>query len=144
MRLTDLLLALGHQYEVHWKFATRSTDGVQRGQHSGLRTLLIHRTSADEHFAKARLVHQRRIPRRRGPFRRINLLDVVHEIKTDTSGRAGIEGGKNTGLSIGRHALDLLKASLAQRLHGQFAAFGHATIFGCDGWLTNPLLKPLY
>src|SRR5437867_13414931 len=118
MRRTDLLFAFGHQYEVHWKFVTRSTDGVQGGQHSRLRTLLIHGTSANEHFAKARLVHQCRIPRRRGPLRRVDLLDVVHEIKTDTSGRTGIKRGKNAWLSIGRHALDLLKASMAQQLHG--------------------------
>src|SRR5436309_2101420 len=133
MRRTDFLFAFGHQYEVHWKFATRSTDGMERGQHSGLRTLLIHGAAADEHFAKAWLVHQRRIPWGRGPLRRIDLLDVVHEIKTNASGRTGIERCEDTGLAVGRHAFDLLKASIAKQLHSQFASLGHATIFRRDG-----------
>src|SRR5206468_1642433 len=100
--------------------------------------------AADEHFAKAWLVHQRRFPRGRRPLRRIDLLDVVHEIKTNASGRTSIERCEDTGLAIGRHAFDLLKARVAKKLHGQFAAFGHAAIFGSDGWLMNPLLEPLY
>ena len=72
VRRADLLLALGHQHEVHGQLAARAADRVQRGQERRLGALLVDGAAADQHLAEAGLVDERRRRRaatttRRGP-----------------------------------------------------------------------------
>ena len=56
-------------------------------------------------------------------------------------GRAGVERGENAGLAVGGDFGDGLEAGVAEELHGEFAAFVHAAIFGGDAGLANPFLQ---
>src|SRR6266540_2713836 len=89
-------------------------------------------------------VDQRGPPRRRGPLRRIRLLDVVHEIEAEGARRAGVERGEDAGLTVRRDLRDLAESRLPQQAHGEVAALGHAPVLGGDRRLPDPLLQALH
>ncbi len=114
---------------------------IKSGEQRRFGSFLIDGAATDDDFAHAGLVYQARFKRRRGPFRRVGLLDVVHEIQSDGRGRAGVERGENSRLAVGGNFADLLEAGVAKESHGHFAAFVHAAIFGGDAGLADPFLK---
>src|SRR5579863_5093098 len=144
VRRADLFFAFGDKHEIDGQLAAGPANGVKRREKSRFRAFLIHRTAADEHFAETRPVNYRGVPRGRGPFGRVHLLDVVHEIEAERARCAGVEGGEDAGLAVGRYLGDLAKARIAQHAHGELAAFAHAAILGGDGGLVDPFLQALH
>src|SRR6185312_6202157 len=101
MRRANFFFAFSHKNKVYRQLATSPADGMQRRQESSFRTFLIDRAATNHNFAKARLIDNARFPRRRRPFRRIYLLDVIHEIESQGLGSAGIQRSEDSGLSVG-------------------------------------------
>jgi DNA-binding NarL/FixJ family response regulator len=83
MRRTNFLFAFGHQHQIDRHLSTGPSNGMEGRKNRRLRFFLIHRAATHEHFAQRRFVHDSRFGRRRRPFRRVELLHVVHEMKTD-------------------------------------------------------------
>ena len=50
---------------------------------------------------KPGLIDNARLQRRRRPFRGIDLLHVIHEVKTKSFGRARVQRGEDSGLAVG-------------------------------------------
>ena len=143
VRRADLLFSFGDQDEIDRRLLPRSPDGVQGGQKGGLRPLLVHRAAAHHDLAEPGLVHDRGVPRRRGPLGRVHLLDVVHEVEADGARRAGVQRGEHPRLPVGVNAGDLLEPGVARQPHHQVASLVHAAVLGGDRRLPNPFLKPL-
>src|SRR5260221_583141 len=95
MRGADFFFAFGYKDKIDRELAACAANGVKRGEEGGFGAFLVHSAAADDHFTEARLVHQRRVPGRRGPLGGINLLYVIHEIEADGFGSAGVEGGED-------------------------------------------------
>src|SRR6267154_1323015 len=143
MRRADFLFTFGYEDEIDGEFAACSANGVKGGEERSFGTFLIYGAAADDYFAEAGLVDERGVPRRRGPFGGIDLLNVVHEIEAECFGSAGIESAEDAGLAFGGNLGDLAEAGFAQHLHGQFAAFVHPAVFCGVGGLVNPGLQAL-
>ncbi len=118
MRGADFFFAFGYENEIDGELAAGPANGVKSGEERGFGTFLIYGAAADDNFAEAGLVHERGVPRRRGPLGRVDLLDVVHEIEAERFGSAGVERGEDAGLAVGGDFADLAEAGLAQHLHG--------------------------
>src|SRR5580658_4053989 len=143
VRRSDLLLAFGHEYEIDGQLAPGPAERVQGGKPHGFRAALIDRAAADQNLAKTRLVDDPRFEGRGSPFGWICLLHVVHEVDADGFRRAGIERGEDSGVAIGGNFLHLAEAGVLQHAHHETAACIHAAVFGGNGGLANPVLKPL-
>src|SRR5437764_1358613 len=81
----------------------------------------------------AGLVDQARLERRRGPLRRVELLDVVHEVEADGLLRPGIERGEDARLAVGAEDGRLLEAGLARQLGHVLGAGGVVAVLRGDG-----------
>ena len=138
MRGANLLLAFAHENEIHRRLAAGSLDRMQCSEKRCLWSLLVHCTASNNNFPKSGLVDQSSFKWRGRPLRRINLLHVVHKIKTNRLGRAIVHHCEDTRLSFGWDLRDLRKARLAQHVHHQPAAFLHPTILGGNRRLANP------
>src|SRR5262249_27011077 len=143
MRGTDFLFALGDKNKIHWNFLPGATNSVERGEERCFRSFLIDGAAADQDFSDALPIHDGRIEWRRSPFSRIELLDVIHEIKADGFGRASIERGKNAGMAVGRHLSDHAEASFFKHVHHELAAFVHVTVLCGDAGKLDPVLEAL-
>src|SRR5258708_12460145 len=143
MRGADFFLAFGYKDEIDGELAACAVNGVKCGEEGGFGAFLVYGATADDYLAEAGLVDQRGVPRWRGPFGGIDLLDVVHEVEAKRFRSAGVERGEDAGLAVGGNLGDLREAGFAKHLHGELAAFVHAAIFGGDGGLANPGLQPL-
>ena len=143
MRGDNLLRAFAHESEIHRRHAAGSVDRMQCSEKRCLWSLLVHCTASNNNFPKSGLVDQSSFKWRGRPLRRINLLHVVHKIKTNRLGRAIVHHCEDTRLSFGWDLRDLRKARLAQHVHHQPAAFLHPTILGGNRRLANPGLQTL-
>src|SRR5438445_6518909 len=143
MRRADFFFTFGYEDEIDGELAAGTANGVKRGEERRFRTFLIYGAATDDNFAEAGLVDQRGIPRGRGPLGRIDLLDVVHEIKAERFGGAGVQSCEDAGLAVGGDLGDLAEAGLAEHLHGELAAFGHAALFRGVGGGVSPGLEAL-
>ena len=144
MGRTDFFFAFCYKGEIHRQFFSRGANCMQRRQESRLRSFLIYRTTADNHFSEIRFIYQRRVGRWRSPFRRVELFHVVHEINADSFGGTGIERSENARLALGRHLSRLVKPCFLQQFDQVVRAFGVAAIFRRDRDLMNPFLQPLH
>src|SRR5438045_1875437 len=88
----DLLFALAHEDDIHRRLLAGALERVQRGEECHLRALLVRCAAPDDDLAESWLVDEPRLERRRRPFARIELLDVVHEVDASRGWRAGLEG----------------------------------------------------
>jgi hypothetical protein len=114
---------------------------VQRGEERRLGALLVDRAAPHDHLAELGQVDDLRLPRRRAPLLGLDLLDVVHEVQADRARRAGVERREHARVAVGRDALDLAEAGVAQHPHQEVAALGDAAVLGGDRRLANPLLQ---
>src|SRR5262249_54454668 len=87
----DFLFAFGDEDEIYGELFTGGANCVERGEKCRFRTLLVHGSAADEHFADVGAVDYGGVERGRRPFFGIELLDVVHEIEADGFGSACVE-----------------------------------------------------
>ena len=117
---------------------------MQRRDKRRLRTFLIYRAPSHHNFAQAGFIHQRGVEWRRRPLGGIGLLHVVHKIKSDGARRAGIEGGKDARLPVGRNFCNPAESSVAQHTHSEVAAFAHAPLLSRNRRLANPMLQALH
>ena len=117
---------------------------MQRRKKCCFRSFLIHGTAADDHLAQSRFIHQRRISRRRCPLRWIELLDVIHEIKTNRFRRPCIELSKDARFAIGINDGRLLEACILRQLCHVIRALWVPPILRCDRDLMDPILQPFY
>ena len=145
VRRSDFLFAFGDHDEIHRHLLARAADRVQRGEECRFRTFLIHRAAADDDFADAGLVDDFRFERRRGPFRRIELLHVVHEIQADGFLRARIERGEHAGFA---RRFDRPRLSgIPHRVRAwpcTSAPSSRVAVFRGDGGQGDPVLQPLH
>src|ERR1051326_6872976 len=144
VRRADLLLALGDQHEVHGRLFPRAADRVQRREERCLGPLLVPGAAAHDHLAEALLVHDPCLERRRGPLRRVELLDVVHEVEPDSLRGARIEHGEHARLAVGGHDRDRLKARVAKELRHALGSRGGVEALGRDRRERAPVLKSLH
>ena len=144
VRRANLLFAFGHEDEIQRGFAAGPADRVQRGEEGRFGAFLVHGAAPDDHLAEGGPVHERRRPGRRGPFRGIGLLDVVHEVEAERARRARVEGREDARLPVGRDLRDLPEARVLEHPHGEIAPLGHAAVFGGDGRLPDPFLQSLH
>ena len=86
----------------------------------------------------------RRLQRRRRPFRRVELFDVVHEVQADRGRRAGIERGVHAWLAAGLDDFDVLEAGLARQLRHVLGALLGIEVFGRDRRQRDPVLQRLH
>src|SRR5712671_8007068 len=107
----DFLFTFPYENEIDWEFAACAPNSVKGGEERSFGTFLIYGAAADDYFAEAGLVDERGVPRRRGPFGGIDLLYVVHEIKAERFGSAGIESGEDAGLAFGGDLVTWLKTA---------------------------------
>src|SRR6266700_7199292 len=117
---------------------------MQRRDERRLGSFLVYSASSYEDGAKFWFFYQLRVPRRRRPLGRINLLYVVHEVEAERAGCARIERGENSGLAVGRNFGDFTKSGFAEETHREVAAFADTPILRRNGWLVNPLLQSLH
>ena len=143
VRRADLLFPFRDQDQVDGQLLPRSPDGVQGGEERRFGSFLIHRATSDHDLAEPGLVDEGRVPRRRGPFGRVDLLHVVHEVETDGARGAGVERREDRRLAVGRDARDVLEAGVARQPHHQVAAFAHAPVLRGDRGLPHPVLQTL-
>ncbi len=141
MRRADLLFALGHQHEVDGQLPAGAVNRVQRRQECGLRTLLVDRAAAHDRAPEVGQVDDLRVPGRRGPFRGVGLLHVVHEVHADRAARTGIERREHAGLAVGGAALDVLESRIGEHPHCELAAFLDAAVLRGDRRLADPFLQ---
>src|SRR5438094_831699 len=90
---------------------------VASGEERRLGALLVHRAPAYQHGSHIRLLDERGGPRRRRPFRGIDLFDVIHEVDAQGARRTGIERREDSRLAVGRQLRDLVEPGVAQQLH---------------------------
>src|ERR1700675_447029 len=129
MRGADFFFTFGDKNKIYRELAVCGANGVKSGEEGGFGAFLVYGAAADQNFAEAGLVDDCSVPRRRGPFGGIDLLDVIHEIEPDGLGSTGVERGEDAGLAVGGNLGDLRESGVAQHLHGELTAFVHATIF---------------
>src|SRR5258707_13877661 len=79
MRGADFFLAFGYKDEIDGELAACAVNGVQCGEESGFGAFLVYGATDDDYLAEAGFVYQRGVPRWRGPFGGLDLLDVVHD-----------------------------------------------------------------
>jgi hypothetical protein len=120
-----------------------AANRVQRGEERGLRPLLVDRTATAEDLAEPGLVDDLAIPRRRLPFRGVDLLDVVHEVEAERVARTGIERREDARMAIGRDALGLLEPRVGREFRHQCTALFHAEVLGGNRGLVDPLAQPV-
>ena len=142
VRRADLLLALGDEDEVDRELHARAAVGMDGGEERRLGALLVHGAAAHEDLPEPGLVDDRRVEGRRGPFRGIDLLDVVHEVDADGSRRPGVERPEHAGLSVRRDAHRALEAGVREHADEEVAALVHPPVFGGDRRLAHPGLEP--
>ena len=116
---------------------------MQRREERGLRPFLVDGPAADDDLAEPGLLHESRVPRRRGPLRGIDLLDVVHEIEADSFRGAGVERGEDTGRSVGRDLLGAVEPRVPEQADHEIAALRDAAVLRGDRRLVNPFLQAL-
>ena len=109
----DLLLAFGEQDEVDRQPPVRRLERVQRGEEGAFRPLLVDRAAAADGAAEL-VIEDPRLERRRRPFGRVVLLDVVHEIDADGALRAGVERAEHGRHAAGRHLAHAGEAGLGR------------------------------
>ena len=143
VRGADLLLPLGHEDQVDGELPVRAPEGVQRREEGGFRALLVDGAASDDDLADARLLHDRGVPRGRGPLGRIHLLDVVHEVERQSAGSSGVEDREDSGLPVGWHSLGAGEARVLQELNHELAALRHPAVLRRDRGLVDPLLETL-
>src|SRR6266700_6721672 len=114
---------------------------MQRRDERRLGTFLVYSASSYKDGAKFWFFYQLRVPRRRRPLGRINLLDVVHEVEAERPRGARIERGENSRLAIGRDFGDFAETGFAEETHSEVTAFADAPVLRRNGWLVNPLLQ---
>src|SRR5436309_864312 len=131
----DLFFSLGDQNQVDWQLASGCADSMKRRNERCFWPFLVDGSAADEDSSEVRFFDQLRIPGRRTPLRRVNLLHVVHEIKTERLGCAGVQDRKDSRLAVSGNFRDFTKSGFAEETHGEIAAFADATILRCDGGL---------
>ena len=139
VRRADLLLALGHQDDVHRRSATRCPQAMQRRQEGRLRTLLIYRPPADHHPAQPRALDDPRLQRRGRPFRRVELLDVVHEVHAHGARRAIVHGGEDAGPAVGLDDVGALEPGIPQQVGHMLRAFLDVAAFRGDRGKRDPV-----
>src|SRR5258708_36998151 len=93
----DFFFTFRYENEIDWELAACAANGVERGEEGSFGTFLIYGAAADDYFAETGLVDESSVPRWRGPFGGIDLLNVGHEIKAGCFGSARIESGEYTG-----------------------------------------------
>src|SRR5256885_4719421 len=144
MRGPDFFLTFGDEDEIYGKFFVGGAKGMQRGEKGRFGAFLVYRAAAHQNLAQAWFIDEGGIEWRRGPLGGVGLFYVVHKIKAEGAGSAGIEGSENAGLAIGGNLGDAVEAGIAQQAHGEIATFVHATIFRGDGGLADPFLQAVY
>ena len=102
---------------------------------------MVDRAAAYDRVAYARLGNEFRFQRRRTPFLRIELLDVVHEVQPDRLGRAGIQRREHARLAIGIEYLDFLEPGIARKLRHVLDALARVEVFRRDRRQCDPLLQ---
>ncbi len=99
----DFLLAFGDEHQIDRQLDAGRLERAQRGQESRLRALLVDRAAADQRLAFAGAVDDPPFERRRRPFRRVIMLDVVHEVDRQRVLGAGVERRENARHAVGRN-----------------------------------------
>ena len=122
VRRADFLLAFGHQHEVDRKLDPGGLECVERGEECRLRPLLVDRAAADDRLALARPVDDPAFERRRRPFGRVVMLDVVHEVDGERVLGPGIERREHAGYAVGLDDPGLLESGVERQLAHVFGA----------------------
>jgi hypothetical protein len=144
VRRADLLFAFGDENEIDRQLFPSSLDGVKCRQHRGFGPLLVHRSAADDRLSHPRLVVDPRFERRRGPLRRVELLDVVHEVQPDRLRSTGVERREHARLAVGLDHGRLLKAGVLGELRHALRPIRVAAVLGRDRRCRDPVLEPLH
>src|SRR5215475_5301835 len=139
----DFFLAFRNENKIHRNFFAGAANRVECGEEGCFRAFLVDGTATDQDFSDALAIHDGRIEWRRGPFLRVELLYVIHEIEANGFGSARVECGENAGVAVGRHLLDHAEAGLLEHVHHELAAFVHVAVFGGDAWKLDPVLEAL-
>ena len=139
VRRADLLLALGEQDEVDRQPPAGGAEGVERGEEGAFGALLVDRAAAADRAA-LRQVDDPPLERRRRPFRRVELLDVVHEIDADRAPGAGVDPAEHDRAAAGRDLADAGEPRLGGEPRHVIGAFLDVELLGGDGRQRDPLL----
>src|SRR5579884_1356825 len=83
VRGSDFFFTFGNEHEIHRQFFAGAANRMQGGEKRRLGTFLIDGAAADDDFSEAGSVDEASLERRRSPFARIELLDVVHEVQAN-------------------------------------------------------------
>jgi hypothetical protein len=132
MRRSNLFLALTNQHDIDGQLPAGGANGVQRRKEGRFRAFLVDGAAAHDRPAETGSVDNGRLERRRGPFRGIELLDVIHEIDAERTLGAGVQSSEDAGMTIGWHDLDMLEPGVCGQTRHKLCALGHIAVFGCD------------
>src|SRR6185369_17912657 len=135
---------LGDKDEVDGQLSAGRLERVERREKGVLGSLLVDRAPSNNRFALTRPVDDSRLEWRRRPFRRVVMLDVVHEVDTHAVLRACIEGCKDAGYAIGWDDVRALESRIEGEPAHVFCAFVDVALFGRNCRQCDPVLQALY
>jgi hypothetical protein len=118
-------------------------EGHERAQEGILRSFLVHRAASHAHRPQPGLLHQARFQRRRTPFRRHELLHVVHEVNGQGGLRAHIHAAEHAGLARRRYQLHIGESGLLGQLRHVLGALRIVAVLRGNRRQRDPLLQAL-